>query len=245
MLQCVEWRCCDYWPFERHIGIKDGSCHGFCARIVTDRPKTDGGRLSAQTAALFLHISLHFHPGNKTYAQIVVLRRRGHNVKYQMVPVWCITCCNSCQRGSRWCWSQRAQWCWRCRSCCPAEWSSRRSAPCGSHSHSGSGPSGLRHSLHRRGWDCWAESLPQRLCLKRVNVLSKRRAMLTLLFWNLNKMTQMIQVLNSFKNIVHTYTLCFWKGQSPKNYNCQWQCQSVDKIVPKCANNKVSGGNGS
>lgn len=51
-------------PVEGHVGVKNGSSHCFGASVVTDCTQADGARLSTQTAALLLYISLHLQPDN-------------------------------------------------------------------------------------------------------------------------------------------------------------------------------------
>ena len=57
-----KWKCCS--PVEGHVGVKNGSSHCFGASVVADCTQADSARLTAQTAALLLHIGLHLQPGN-------------------------------------------------------------------------------------------------------------------------------------------------------------------------------------
>ncbi len=51
-------------PVEGHVGIKNGSSHCFGASVVADCSQADSAGLTAQTAALLLHISLHLQSDN-------------------------------------------------------------------------------------------------------------------------------------------------------------------------------------
>lgn len=51
-------------PVEGHVGVKNGSSHCFGASVVTYCTQADSARLTAQTAALLLHIGLHLQPDN-------------------------------------------------------------------------------------------------------------------------------------------------------------------------------------
>lgn len=59
-------------PVQRHVGVEDGSSHGFGTRVVTDCPQTDCAGLSAQTAALLLYISLHLQPKH-THTKLILI----------------------------------------------------------------------------------------------------------------------------------------------------------------------------
>lgn len=52
-------------PVQGRVGAQNGPSHCFGASIVTDCSQADGAGLTAQAAALLLHIRLHLQPDNK------------------------------------------------------------------------------------------------------------------------------------------------------------------------------------
>lgn len=49
-------------PVEGHVGVKNGSSHCFGASVVADGSQAHRAGLTAQAAALLLHVSLHLQP---------------------------------------------------------------------------------------------------------------------------------------------------------------------------------------